>query len=701
MKPKYLKIAAVSCAAVLALNSCQEHIDEGARFTFVGNTIATYLQDEEQCSHFVEILTRGEELGLMKAYGQYTCFAPTNEAIESFLADQSKIYWESVAAEDTIDTGIYSPNLEDLSASKCKEIARNHILPRIFLGVDLTGSGIPEPNMNGRDLTLAWTDSTYETSGVPLINSNAMVLSEEEVENGVVYTIDGVVSPSSKSVSSLLSDYDYFSVFMNALNITGYADKLIKDEDDTYTEGDKITKGIYGTYDAPYPQMRRLGFTIFVESDDVFESVGVTGSTNSEKMASLKAYCEKMYPESMDVWDWTGDTVAKVNHKAELTDWRNPVNQFVGYHIVDRKLSYKNLVCYGIKENNYGISFNSENDFPGTSDRTEFYVTMNNRILKVTMPRGSESGSDFGNIFLNYAPNGEGQNIKVYDPNDFKKSEELYSTYNPEARNGAVNVIDDVLVYDEGIMRGKVLNCIMRFDASSIFSELTNNNIRWKITKPLGGFDGETYIPDGYCNRIKMFADATSLYYLSPHEGYHNYQGDEMMALGLFDFAYRLPPVPAGTYEIRMGYSASTYRHVVQVYLDNEVTGLPIDLRLTGASPMVNWKADNNKDYEASGRDLGGDADLIAACDKDMKNRGYLKGPSTFYDNAKGLARHNEIMLRSVIATKYLTDGAHWLRFKNVNDQDDGSAQFMHDYFEIVPMDYLRDENISEADKRK
>ena len=478
--------------------------------------------------------------------------------------------------------------------------------------------------------------------------------------------------------------------------------KLIKDEDDTYTEGDKITKGIYGTYDAPYPQMRRLGFTIFVESDSVFESVGVTGSTNSEKMASLKAYCEKMYPESMDVWDWTGDTVAKVNHKAELTDWRNPVNQFVGYHIVDRKLSYKNLVCYGIKENNYGISFNSENDFPGTSDRTEFYVTMNNRILKVTMPRGSESGSDFGNIFLNYAPNGEGQNIKVYDPNDFKKlEEELYSTYNPEARNGAVNVIDDVLVYDEGIMRGKVLNCIMRFDASSIFSELTNNNIRWKITKPLGGFDGETYIPDGYCNRIKMFADATSLYYLSPHEGYHNYQGDEMMALGLFDFAYRLPPVPAGTYEIRMGYSASTARHVVQVYLDNEVTGLPIDLRLTGASPMVNWKADNNKDYEASGRDLGGDADLIAACDKDMKNRGYLKGPSTFYDHAKGLARHNEIMLRSVIATKYLTDGAHWLRFKNVNDQDDGSAQFMHDYFEIVPMDYLRDENISEADKRK
>jgi hypothetical protein len=57
--------------------------------------------------------------------------------------------------------------------------------------------------------------------------------------------------------------------------------------------------------------------------------------------------------------------------------------------------------------------------------------------------------------------------------------------------------------------------------------------------------------------------------------------------------------------------------------------------------------------------------------------------------------------LRAVIATKYLTAGSHWLRFKNVNDEDDGSAQFMHDYFEIVPISYLRDESIPVEDRRK
>ena len=85
MKSKYSKLAALSCAAMLTFSGCVEHIDEGARFTFVGNTVATYLEEQEQCSHFVEILTRGEQIGLMKAYGQYTCFAPTNEAFAIYF----------------------------------------------------------------------------------------------------------------------------------------------------------------------------------------------------------------------------------------------------------------------------------------------------------------------------------------------------------------------------------------------------------------------------------------------------------------------------------------------------------------------------------------------------------------------------------------------------------------------------------------
>ena len=696
MLTKYIRTAAMSLAAVTILNSCQEQIDEGARFTFVGNTIATYLQSIPECSDFVEILTKGECIGLMKAYGQYTCFAPTNEAVARFLFEQDSIYHASVKKnEETlgtpnefkiIDTGIYSPYLSDLSKEKCIEIAQNHILPRMYMLGDLMGNSIPDANMNDRDLTL----DLDTLDGMPLINSTAKVIEQAEVENGVVHVLAGVVNPSSLKVPTLMNDYNYFSIFFGALNKTGYAEVLEKSDDKNYTEGDKIVLGIRDTQQAPYPATRRYGFTVFLESNEVLRAVGVTD------FKSLEAKCKyEWYKHGTSAWaydeekkDWIAIQVDTT--VTDYNDPRHPVNQFVAYHILDRKVGYENLVCYNIKASGNGFEFNSELDFPNTADRTEYYVTINNRILKVTMPRGSESGSDFGKIYLNYAEQGKGQNIKVYSPNEFKKLDEVYEAYNPEALNGALNVIDDVLVYDEKIMKDYVLRCIMRFDVSSICSELTNNRIRWKSQSQLNT-DGDVYIPHNYCDRVKVYTDDTRLFYLAPHTSWHNFQGDEMMALGFFDFAYCLPPIPEGTYEIRMGYSASTERHVVQVYLDNEVTGLPIDLRLTGASPLVNWESDETLGTE----------EAIVAKDKDMKNRGYLKGPTTFYDNEKGLARDNDLCLRSVIATKYLTAGSHWLRFKNVNDEDDGKAQFMHDYFEIVPVTYLRDENVPVAERRK
>lgn len=684
MLTKYLKTAALGLAAMMALNSCQERIDEGARFTFVGNTIATYLQSEPECSHFVEILTRGKCLGLMKAYGQYTCFAPNNAAIERFLIEQDSIYWTSVAKHESdpelykiVETGIHSPRLEDLSDEKCGEIARNHILPKMYYSTDFIGNSIADANMNERDLTLNIIAENGEA--VILINSEAKVIWEEETENGVVHILEGVVNPSSLDVPTLLNDYSYFSLFMEALNKTGYAEVLTKTIDGTYTEGDKIVQSIRDKEMAPYPANRRYGFTLFLESNEVLKKAGVTD------FASLVEMCRREYPETMDVWSCDGNEVAKVNHDAPLTDWRNPVHQFVGYHILDRKVAYENLVCYKISVKGTG-EFDSEKDILSTSDRTEYYVTMNNRILKVTMPR-AELKED---IYLNYAADDKGQNIKVYSPNEFKRlNSQLHSEFNPEALNGALNVIDEVLLYDEDVMKGFVLKCIMRFDASSLFSELTNNRIRWKYASNLTG-DGSVFIPHYYCERVKVYADDTRLYYLAPHTVWHNYQGDEMMALGLFDFAYRLPPVPEGTYEIRMGYSASDLRHVVQVYLDNEVAGLPIDLRILANNPKIGSVQDKDTD------------DNGVTNDKDMKNRGYLKGPTTFRDNTEtGLARDNANNLRAVIATKHLSAGSHWLRFKNVNDKDNGTAQFMHDYFEIVPMDYLKDESVSLEDKRK
>ena len=90
--------------ATVCMIGCEEHIEESTRYTFTGHTIASFLEENEEIySSFIEILERGGRLNLMKAYGQYTCFAPTNDAISHYLFEQDSIYRASLVDENKED----------------------------------------------------------------------------------------------------------------------------------------------------------------------------------------------------------------------------------------------------------------------------------------------------------------------------------------------------------------------------------------------------------------------------------------------------------------------------------------------------------------------------------------------------------------------------------------------------------------------
>ena len=78
MKTIHTKLATLLCVATLALTSCVEQIETSTRYTFTGHTVASFLEEHDDVySSFIYILERGGRLNLMKAYGQYPCFAPT------------------------------------------------------------------------------------------------------------------------------------------------------------------------------------------------------------------------------------------------------------------------------------------------------------------------------------------------------------------------------------------------------------------------------------------------------------------------------------------------------------------------------------------------------------------------------------------------------------------------------------------------
>ena len=108
IRKRVMGVVAVLVIA-LAASSCQEEIDTSNRYTFTGHTVASYLTEhEDMFSSFVTILQRGGKYNLMRAYGTYTCFAPTNEAIDRYLIEQDSIYKESLkpGAKKVILTGV-------------------------------------------------------------------------------------------------------------------------------------------------------------------------------------------------------------------------------------------------------------------------------------------------------------------------------------------------------------------------------------------------------------------------------------------------------------------------------------------------------------------------------------------------------------------------------------------------------------------
>ena len=159
-------------------------------------------------------------------------------------------------------------------------------------------------------------------------------------------------------------------------------------------------------------------------------------------------------------------------------------------------------------------------------------------------------------------------------------------------------ITNDVVAYDP-TMRNTIMNTRMRIDFQLLWPELTNNNMRL-CGNPLkeynsgdnsedgtegGGFN--YYLPPGYLKNI-TFSENTMFIVKRPIIYWSNYQGDDIAVLGTsYDVTFRLPNVPPGEYELRLGYCALDSRGIGQVYVDGVPQGLPIDMRDKADAPNI------------------------------------------------------------------------------------------------------------------
>lgn len=608
-------------------------------YTFTGETVADYLKNrEDYYSQFVKILERADLFDVLSTYGEYTCFAPTNVAIDSLLAQKGL---ESV---------------DDLSDALCDTIAKTHLIKGAYYTTDLEDGAIPATNYLDRYLIFS-SDSTIRNNQIAVsyfINKTSeLIIRNDSVENGVVHTLNKVITPSNMFLPQLIAEDPTISIFNYVLQITGIDKKMESYIDETYSVGPdsldlRLIYNSAGERPADYPAKRKFCFTAFVEPNSVYESKGIT---------SGKELIEKLVSKQLPVYDQYG----RYTYDQNYSDTNNVVYRFVAYHILDRLGNYDDWTATSVIRNNQAVYDHL--------DPQDFYETM----CPFTMMKFQFSRE--GELYINRRRVNEGAAANRKAPDPFKAAVRGVRVYQPSeggsrdqnALNGVYHYIDDLLIYDDNT--ADALNTRFRMDATTLSPDFMNNVGRGR-TKPTIATSVVTRYKPGYVKNFK-FTEQTQLGLRIDPTWSPSYQCDGLDFLGQYDFAVKIPPVPEGTYEVRIGINTDPRRGIVQIYFDDKACGIPIDMRLSKFdNPKIGALADT-EDEEENRRN-----------DKDLRNRGFMKGMDSWMPGSDKSITHRAYWnsVRIILATEYLKEGeVHYLRFKSVIDNP----------LALLPFDYL------------
>ncbi|MBE6269090.1 MAG: hypothetical protein E7092_08935 [Bacteroidales bacterium] len=651
MMKRILYILAIS----LSILACTDEIDKSNRFTFIGETMADYLLNRsEKYSHMITLLKRAGLLSLLNTYGQYTLFLPDNASIEKFVAEKDSVYHATIGTSKFINTGISSPLVDELSDSMANVIARMHLIDRGYRMADFGEGAIGKWNFVDKILSINYK-VVDERFYIMLNNHSAIIDGDNEVENGFVHIIDKPLDTKHTTIANHIMEHSFFSIFSRAIGETGF----------NYSIADYIDYAYKFPDDIPsyFPKQKYIKYTAFVEPDEVFRANGI------HTLDDLKAFAEKWY-----------GTEDRDNPRSP----KNALHKFVAYHFVEGEIAYNRIV-----PSRSGLNNEYYDDVCSTGhDLYNYFATMQGTLLKVLKPLSTTDGL---NIYINYSKrtvpyNYEMRkhlNVRIMELTEFTRMNEEYADFVPVAANGIIHPIDKILVYNEDEMAGNILNERMRFDAAALFPELSSNNI-WQ--------NESMEFPGDYCKGIKRYGTERYLGYYCP---YSYYNCDCIPFTNRFDWAIKLPPVPSRTYEIRINVQLNKTPILIskedtkmQIYLDDVVCDVPLNLDLTAKDERIGWVADNET------------YDNGAENDKLLRNKGWMKAPDSYCSSdyySYLPARDAPLYMRKIITREHLTDGEHWLRFRNLSEDAYGLennynvAYYLLDYIEIVPLHIVSD----------
>ncbi len=674
-KLKY-NVLGLLCAALgmMSLASCTDEPSSENFYTFTGEMASDYLKNRSQYSEFKEIVERAGLMDLLATYGHYTCFVPSNDAVNQYLRERGK------------------SSVNDLTDQDCDTIARTHLVNNMYTTFEMSQDRLPTANMLGRFIATSAGLDENENAVIILegLSKIYFELQDDSVENGVMQPIDRVIEKSNNYISDLLRDNPKISTFYNALLATKVVDQVMKVEDETY-DRTKYPKYYYRSHIwsevAWVPDTKKYGFTAFVEPDDVLES----------KYGIAKGDIKGLYDLACTLYDPVyPDDVNKPGHSFEnLTDSINPLHRFMQYHFLTRYTAgTSDLTPLDVQAGKLqGVAFGFDEKLINPTDW--FQTLLPHTMIKVDKVTVSE--------YIGPSIKGERYINRRYDDTYKIPGAHIDATIESDVihdgLNGHYYYVDDIVAFSYDV-QNKVQNSRIRMDFSSVFPEVMTNGLRFEgnyLQDDAQGTPDDSatpkngrnyYFPLGYLDGV-TFSNC-SVVLRRPHCNFWSWQGDEWNLFGDYDFTFRLPPIPySGDWQVRLGFCAIETRGVMQVYFDGIPQGIPLDMTKYLNSDL--YIGDRFvTDETAATYDKMTDEEK-AEEQKLLKNLGAYRSPrSTYHFPASGDANYfvgNERTYRRILCQTYMdATKDHYIRFRVASDGKQGNNnEFMLDYLELVP----------------
>ena len=531
----------------------------------------------------------------------------------------------------------------------------------------------------------------------PLESGHSIMVGDDTYDMTDIYeiafvdkaTLGSTPQVAAPSVVKLLKQAPNMRIWAKLLDATGWGAKMKPDAkaEKAFAEKYKAHAGTYPNNtvsSTPFQAYRRQGFTLFAETDEVF---------NKEWGVPMPVYDEAT--QSITNWEAIKQVLNEQCGKiysnlklGDLTDKDNAVNIFVATHLLNSNMQLANNSAVR-HATEYGYTTGEDINEPSTNYTVnvwDYYRTawpQESKLLKITQ---TPDGQFYLNRFSKYDNGLTGTYVETGTLQEgilaHARNEVDNSVYNNVALDGSYHPIDNILSFNSDYASAMKSERV-RMDFTTLLPEIASNNLRGK----------DAYFPTDYFSTLTNVSPDTEIQLLYASKGWVDYQGDELLVTGNYDFTLEVPAMPNdGSYELRMGYSVNEVRakslltFICEDEAGNQGTwGEP--LVLDQSEPVMANDGIAQKDA-----DLNYDETLCAENDYALHKLGYMKAPAYFHvagytdSPARGeLGRsYNGGNMRRVLTTSKMSPRKrYYIRFQSLNNAS--RAQLHLDFIEFVP----------------